>query len=538
MVAMPATVATRSTQQEQNIEKQLLEDSSVHEDSNESNGMTGLLSSNIHGLCELPEGYHLMQVPRKATFAGEDDLPVDHRPCYNLVRVLASIIQLIFAISTLYRTRGDQIERYGYAAFGLTVIPYAWMSLINLVGNAICPQYDKIYVVSSRALRDLQLARKEGSQDSQTQDQTQWRVDGTVGRLEDHWDEQLCKNFEYCREQECAEQTGRTRPLLYTVFATWNRKSPSRMILGPFIDLLNPFRHWKDWVEDTRKARRWWKDEVMHTSVEMALALRRAASLKPEVRLAQAVSEFEASLDAEHKASFRNARIATKATPPTPSDVMRLTAEIDYRVRQEHGPSRCFGPRLTNILQAVQQFAALGDTVVGGSQNLVACMVQMAIGYASYLEKLSLLFMTAGRQAPRYQALAIIYPQSKTLQLYLSEYFIVIVRICQRIQQYAKKSAFGQFKSSLTDADLKEDQADLELWGNSIKDEASLLLNRRVHDESQENQKARAWVSRWSASSSQQYALEHSKARLDVALGNLGRVSTMETGGYNVGHFV
>ncbi|KAJ3956645.1 hypothetical protein N0V92_006789 [Colletotrichum tropicale] len=87
------------------------------------NGMSGLLSSDIHGLCELPEGYHLMQVPRKATFAGEDDLPVDHRPCYNLVRVLASIIQLIFAVSTLYRTRGDQIERYGYAAFGLTVIP-------------------------------------------------------------------------------------------------------------------------------------------------------------------------------------------------------------------------------------------------------------------------------------------------------------------------------------------------------------------------------------------------------------------------------
>ncbi|KAI8313646.1 hypothetical protein K4K61_007372 [Colletotrichum sp. SAR11_59] len=388
------------------------------------------------------------------------------------------------------------------------------MSLVNLVGNAICPQYDKIYVVSSRALRDLQLASKEGSQDSQTQDQTQWRVDGTVGRLEDHWDEQLCKDFEYCREQEGAEQMGRTRPLLYTVFATWNRKSPSRMILGPFIDLLNPFRHWKDWVEDTRKARCWWKDEVVRVAREIredpksgllsfyhrwkeqllaplvvfVVPLAMVGGLSgfqpgQKVRLAQAVSEFEASLDAEHKASFRNARITTKATPPTPSDVMRLTAEIDYRVRQEHG------------------------------------MVQMAIGYASYLEKLSLLFMTAGRQAPRYQALAIIYPQSKTLQLYLSEYFIVIVRICQRIQQYAKKSAFGQFKSSMTDADLKEDQADLELWGNSIKDEASLLLNRRVHDESQENQKARAWVSRWSASSSQQYALER-KWRISMPTNN------------------
>ncbi|KAF4934464.1 hypothetical protein CGCF413_v001639 [Colletotrichum fructicola] len=666
MAAIPATVATRSSQQEQNIEKQLLEDSSVHDNSKASASLTtSLLSSNIHGLCELPDGYHLMQVPQNATFSGEDDLPVDYRPwyhyrrlantifpwtqpqptrstvalscSYNLVRVLASIIQLIFAVSTLYRTRGDQIERYGYAAFGLTVIPYAWMSLINLVGNAICPQYDKIYVVSSRALRDLEHARDGGIRDSQTQEQTPWRVDGTVGRLEDHWDEQLCKDFEYCREQESAEQTGRTRPLLYTVFATWNRKSPSRIVLGPFIDLLNPFRHWKDWVEDTRKARRWWKDEAMRVAkeiredpksgllsfyhrwkeqllaplivflvplaivgglsgfqpgqsgpfqrvwvmmwlvlglgvgfvlgqalrwfgnqspnvyqqptadyggpngfvnlwetimgavaygpiaiggvrgVKMALALRHAAPLKAQVRLAQAVSEFEASLDGEQKAAFRNARIATKATPPTPSDVMKLTAEIDSRVRKEHGPSRCFGPRLTNVLQAVQQFAALGDTVVGGSQNLVACgvwsavrmMLHMAIGYASYLEKLSLLFMTAGRQAPRYQTLAIIYPQSKDLQRYLSEYFIVIVHICQRMQQYAMKSIFGQFKSSLNDADLKEFQADLEVWGNSIKDEATLLLNQRIQNESQENKKVRTLVTRWSASSTQrQQAIE------------------------------
>ncbi|KAK2756855.1 nacht domain protein [Colletotrichum kahawae] len=288
MIAMPATVTTPSAQREQNIEKQLLEDSSVHEDSKESAPLTqSLLSSNIHGLCELPDGYHLMQVPQNATFVGEGDLLVDHRPwyhyrrlvntspttslscSYNLVRVLASIIQLAFAVSTLYRTRGDQIERYGYAAFGLTVIPYAWMSLINLVGNAICPQYDKIYVVSSRALRDLELARRDGGQDLQTQEREQWRVDGTVGRLEDDWDELVCKDFERCRDQEGAEQTGRTRPVLHTVFATWNRKSPSRMILGPLIDLLNPFRHWKDWVEDTRKARRWWKDEVMRVAKEI-----------------------------------------------------------------------------------------------------------------------------------------------------------------------------------------------------------------------------------------------------------------------------
>lgn len=49
---------------------------------------------------------------------------------------------------------------------------------------------------------------------------------------------------------------------------------------------------------------------------------------------------------------------------------MRLTAEIDHASGQN---GRCLGPRLMNLLQAVQKFAALGDVIVGGSQNLIAC---------------------------------------------------------------------------------------------------------------------------------------------------------------------
>lgn len=51
---------------------------------------------------------------------------------------------------------------------------------------------------------------------------------------------------------------------------------------------------------------------------------------------------------------------------------MQLTAEIN---RESGIRGRCFGPRLTSILQTVQQFAALGDVVVGGTQNLLACGV-------------------------------------------------------------------------------------------------------------------------------------------------------------------
>jgi hypothetical protein len=107
----------------------------------------------------------------------------------------------------------------------------------------------------------------------------------------------------------------------------------------------------------------------------MASAVVAAAPLKPEIRLAQAISQFESDLSAEQKASFRSCRSATLKSPPDTGDVMRLTAEIDRPGAGKVGGGRCFGPRLTNVLQAVQQFAALGDVIVGGSQNIIACGV-------------------------------------------------------------------------------------------------------------------------------------------------------------------
>ncbi|KAF2194134.1 hypothetical protein K469DRAFT_744835 [Zopfia rhizophila CBS 207.26] len=113
----------------------------------------------IHGRCILPPGYRLVPVPRNAEF--ENDEPQFHTfwqrltklfgrssdraltvSCsYNAGKALVALGQALFAINTLYETRGDQIARYGYAAFGLTVAPYAWMSIINLVGSLICPEY-------------------------------------------------------------------------------------------------------------------------------------------------------------------------------------------------------------------------------------------------------------------------------------------------------------------------------------------------------------------------------------------------------------
>ena len=106
----------------------------------------------------------------------------------------------------------------------------------------------------------------------------------------------------------------------------------------------------------------------------MSLALVKASKLKPEIRLAQAVSLFEADLAPQQKTELHVYRQQMLKNPPDPSDVMRLTAQID-RLASPKAGRRCFGPRFTNFLQAVQQFAALGDIIVGGSQNVIACGV-------------------------------------------------------------------------------------------------------------------------------------------------------------------
>jgi hypothetical protein len=106
----------------------------------------------------------------------------------------------------------------------------------------------------------------------------------------------------------------------------------------------------------------------------MSVALANASRLKPDIRLAQAVSQFEAVLSSEQKAAFRTKKSQLLSSPPDPNDVMRLTAEFD-KISGIVAGRRCFGPRFTSFLHAVQQFAALGDVVVRGSQNMIACGV-------------------------------------------------------------------------------------------------------------------------------------------------------------------
>ncbi|KAJ5295401.1 hypothetical protein N7508_010222 [Penicillium antarcticum] len=242
--------------------------------------------------------------------------------------------------------------------------------------------------------------------------------------------------------------------------------------------------------------------------------------LKPEARLAQAVSQFEAELSDEHKASFRVSRSKAIGSPPGIQDVMQLTAEIDHAAEKRR---RCLGPRLTNILQATQQFAALGDVLVGGSQNILVCGVwttvrlslQIIAGFTSYLERLSNVFMIAGRLAPRHEKMALLYPRSSELQTSLCEYFIVIVRFCREISTFARKSAFGKLAASLSDPNLKSYQSDLESWGQMIKDEVTYLMAKRLEDEGDLNSRFRIMSTKLHKSSAYQQLVQIKQRVLD-----------------------
>ena len=96
----------------------------------------------------------------------------------------------------------------------------------------------------------------------------------------------------------------------------------------------------------------------------MALAMSKAAPLRPDIKLYQALRDYEAVLTQDQKASFHY------TSPLESNDVMALTVEIN---RQNAGrKSRVWGARLTTFLNSVQGFTAVVDLVIGNVGNPIA----------------------------------------------------------------------------------------------------------------------------------------------------------------------
>lgn len=87
------------------------------------------------------------------SFVGHMVMQNDPPPVsYNFPQALIAVVQLVHATFTLLDSFGGQIHRYGFAAFGLTVTPYALMSFINLLGGLLTPKYSSLYLVRTSVM--------------------------------------------------------------------------------------------------------------------------------------------------------------------------------------------------------------------------------------------------------------------------------------------------------------------------------------------------------------------------------------------------
>jgi hypothetical protein len=131
-------------------------------------------SEKIQGVARLTIGLGYLSIvpPAFKVVPNCRDISRVELPCSNSVLKSAmAVVQVVFACSTLYRTQGYQLATYGYAAFGLTVIPYTIMSLLNLTANLLTPEYPTLFMVQSDVMHHMQ----HGPDKSE--------FDGTVGTI-------------------------------------------------------------------------------------------------------------------------------------------------------------------------------------------------------------------------------------------------------------------------------------------------------------------------------------------------------------------
>ncbi|KAM7219820.1 hypothetical protein V8F06_004854 [Rhypophila decipiens] len=205
---------------------------------------------------------------------------------------------------------------------------------------------------------------------------------------------------------------------------------------------------------------------------------------RPEkLRLDEAIQRFKASLDPPYMTKFE----ALKTGPaPKPSDVFRLTEEVNRDGHKIHRTWRQYGSRLQKALDQVVIFTKVGDILVGGSQNMIACgvwaavrlSIQIATGYLSFFDKVSSLWMNIGRSCEVQEELVQLFPQSTELQTLMSEYLVVTVNFCQRIVAFSKRPLISKVTSTFTitfDKEFKEFETQLGYLAKLMNQRAKVL---------------------------------------------------------------
>jgi hypothetical protein len=134
----------------------------VHFDSVWAQSYVDTNSKRIHGTCILPEGYSFAVVPRDTILISKSDTrhskdsTNDISASKSILKTVASMVQIASAFITLLSHRSDLISRWGYASYHLTVIPYLFMTLVNLAGNLCIADYPCLYMVRTETMNEAE----------------------------------------------------------------------------------------------------------------------------------------------------------------------------------------------------------------------------------------------------------------------------------------------------------------------------------------------------------------------------------------------
>lgn len=74
----------------------------------------------------------------------------------STAQIVLAIIQIAYASYSLAKNTTGDVERNGYTAFSLTVVPYIVMSFINLLGNIATPTYPCVYLLYTSTVEEAQ----------------------------------------------------------------------------------------------------------------------------------------------------------------------------------------------------------------------------------------------------------------------------------------------------------------------------------------------------------------------------------------------
>lgn len=110
----------------------------------------------IRGFYKLTKDYSFTHVPCDAVVTSSlDSNKKTPKNCtvsnnYGAANGLVAIIQLCIACFTIVRSSSSEIHDNGYGSFSLTVVPYALMLFMNLLGLITYPLYPTLFMDSRR----------------------------------------------------------------------------------------------------------------------------------------------------------------------------------------------------------------------------------------------------------------------------------------------------------------------------------------------------------------------------------------------------